>query len=30
MVFIIGEEYYEEVNEFSGMELLEAWLLLER
>lgn len=29
-VFIIGEEYYEEVKEFSGMELLEAWLLLER
>jgi len=29
-VFIIGEEYYEELNTFSGMELLEAWLLLER
>lgn len=29
-VFIIGEEYYEDLKEFSGMELLEAWLLLER
>ncbi len=29
-VFIIGEAYYDETNTFSGMELLEAWLLLER
>jgi hypothetical protein len=29
-VFVVGEAYYEEANTFSGMELLEAWILLER
>ncbi len=27
-VFVVGEYYYEELNDFSGMEQLEAWLLL--
>lgn len=27
-VFVIGEYYYEELDTFSGMETLEAWLLL--
>lgn len=26
--FVIGESYYEDLNTFSGMELLESWLLL--
>ncbi len=29
-VFVIGEEYYGDLELFSGMEALEAWLLLVR